>query len=306
MKLSIKEILNSIHFTGSVSSISSFITPEIIATIFTAIVSIIPLFIVNSLVSSILIVVVILLVIIFVRIRNIISKYDKLEKIYNECKKNSNEYNKLKKEHNNFKSELCFFINKCHIFQNGGNILACYLDQENAYFTDDTSEVNNAIEKCKACAEYFKQSHTQGITRLESEINDYSKRLNKQNFNVFIDFCEEDKEFGDAIQEYLEDQEIHCSLIGNNLPNLSKLLDKNTIIIVLYYNAPESWLQGRVSGYKHSTNKHFRETNRKQIDLFTCSKNEQPSAIRLPKYMKWQCGVVFSPEDCLNKIELIK
>jgi len=316
MKLSIKKILDSIHLTGSFSSIYSFITPEIIAGIFTAFGSIASLFITNSLVSRILIVVVIviLLVIIFLK-RNKYDeletkynecnkKYDELETRYNECNKNSNECNKLKKEHNNFKSKLCFFINECNNFKNGDNLLACYLEQENDNFID-ISEVNDAIGNCKTCVADFKQSHTQEITRLKSEIKDFTERLDKQDFKVFIDFCKEDKEFGDAIQECLEEQQIHCSIIGSNLSKLSKLLDKDTTIIVLYYNAPEPWLQARISGYKKSINKRVRETNGIQIHLFTCSKNKKPSAIRLPKDMKWQCGVVFSPEDCLNQIELI-
>jgi len=62
-------------------------------------------------------------------------------------------YNEMKEKYDSFKSQWCYFINKCNIFQNGENILACYLKQENSYFTD-TSRVNDAIEKCKVCVEY--------------------------------------------------------------------------------------------------------------------------------------------------------
>jgi len=166
-------------------------------------------------------------------------------------------------------------------------------------------KVFNFILTTTVCVEYFKQSHIQEMMRLESEIEYFIKELDEQGFKVFIDFCKEDKKFGDAIQGCLEEQKIHCSIIGSNLPNLSKLLNKDTTIIVLYYNAPESWLQARFNAYKHSINKCARETNRNQIRLLTCSKNEQPLAIRLPKDMEWKYGVVFSPEDCLNQIELI-
>jgi len=238
------------------------------------------------------------------------EEYDSVKSQLSKAKEQYNnkdrEYNEMKEEYDSFKSQLCYFINQCNIFQNGDNTLACYLEQENAYFTDNTLEINNAIENCKACAEHFKQSHTQRITRLESEINDYSRRLNNQDFKVFIDRSGEDKKFGDAIQEYLEEQQIHCDLIGNNLPNLSELLDKNTIIITLDYNAPKSWLSARFRAYSQSTTKAARKTNRNQIHFFTCSKNEKPSEIRLPKDIKWQYyGADFSPEDCLNKIELI-
>jgi hypothetical protein len=284
-----------IHFIGSISSILGL---ESIGTFLSVITFLISLFIVDSLVFRILIIVLFTLVLVFFRFRKYNNEFNQLKDEFNQLENKFNECNNLKEEYNTLKSKVCFFVSECHILnQEGDNVLAPYLRRENAYFLN-LSEVENVIQNCRSCAKNCRRLYRTEINRLRMDLAHSSQKLAEQNFRVVIDFCKEDASIAHAIQEYLEENGIHCTQFNKALSKFSPLLDRNTAVILLYYNRNiESTVQARLTGYKHAS---LRLNNKKQLRLLVCSSNERFT--RLPQNMEWIYLPEFSPETCLDKI----
>ncbi|RKZ68830.1 MAG: hypothetical protein DRR16_02490 [Candidatus Parabeggiatoa sp. nov. 3] len=285
-----------IHFIGSISSILGL---ESIGTFLSVITPfLISLFIVDSLVFRIQIIVLLTLVLVFFIFRKYNNEFNQLKDKFNQLENKFNEYKNLKEEYNTLKSKVCFFVSECHILnQEGDNVLAPYLRRENAYFLN-ISEVETAIENCKSCARNCRQLYSTEINRLRMDLDHFSQGLAEQNFRVVIDFCKEDASIAHAIQEYLEENRIHCTQFNNNLSKLSQLLDRDTAVILLYYNRTiEPTVKERLIDYKHAS---LRLNNKKQLRLLVCSSNKPFT--RLPQNMEWIYLPEFSPETCLDKI----
>jgi len=233
------------------------------------------------------------------RVKNLEAKNKALEEQYNELRKRS-----------------CIFLEDCEEF----GILNPYLNKDNGYF-HNIYDMGDRVGSCKSCSEKHlvlkSLTRAESFSKLESEVNHLLGETDKQSTRVFIDSCKENKEFAQKMHDYLEQNKIRCAQL-EDCSNISKFVDKKTVVIVLHWEDPQNsaqslentkpWLTERLRSYSKSMVKiecQSSDSRKKHmLDVWLCSNlvdklEDIPHSIKVRKHIT---GCL--PEQCCDPKEL--